>query len=120
VPRYDIVTGVSTGTLIAAFAFLGADHDATLRHIYTRHASADLMPLSLAGGAFGAALFDTSRMAELIEAYVSPTVLAEVARRHTDGGGCSSSPPSSTPRAATSGTWARSPRPGCTICSATC
>ncbi len=84
-PRFDIVTGVSTGALIAPFAFLGADHDDTLRDIFTQHDSGDLMRVSLAGGAFGTALFDTSRMAELIEAYVSPTVLADIARRHAEG-----------------------------------
>lgn len=85
-PRFDIVTGVSTGALIAPFAFLGSHHDETLRDIFTQHGSDDLMRLSLAGGAFGTALFDTSRMAALIEAYVSPAVLADIAQRHEDGG----------------------------------
>ena len=35
-PSFSIVSGVSTGALIAPFAFLGPDHDATLRHLYTR------------------------------------------------------------------------------------
>ena len=30
-----MVTGVSTGALIAPFAFLGPDYDATLREVYT-------------------------------------------------------------------------------------
>jgi predicted acylesterase/phospholipase RssA len=35
-PKFDVVTGVSTGALIAAFAFLGEEgDDATLREVYT-------------------------------------------------------------------------------------
>ncbi|MEO0871517.1 MAG: patatin-like phospholipase family protein, partial [Pseudomonadota bacterium] len=34
-PRFDIVSGVSTGALIAPFAFLGEDYDPQLRDLYT-------------------------------------------------------------------------------------
>ena len=34
-PEFKMVTGVSTGALIAPFAFLGSDYDATLREVYT-------------------------------------------------------------------------------------
>lgn len=84
-PTFDLVTGVSTGALIAPFAFLGSAHDEALRDIFTKHDSGDLIRLSLAGGAFGAALFDTSRIAKLIETYVTPALLADVARRHENG-----------------------------------
>jgi Patatin-like phospholipase len=34
-PRFSVVSGVSTGALIAPFAFLGPAYDATLRDVYT-------------------------------------------------------------------------------------
>ena len=34
-PQFKMVTGVSTGALIAPFAFLGPDYDAALREVYT-------------------------------------------------------------------------------------
>jgi hypothetical protein len=34
-PEFKIVTGISTGALIAPFAFLGSDYDAALREVYT-------------------------------------------------------------------------------------
>ena len=34
-PEFKMVTGVSTGALIAPFAFLGPDYDAALREVYT-------------------------------------------------------------------------------------
>ena len=42
-PNFEIVTGVSTGALIAPFAFLGSDYDAHLRSMYTQTATADLI-----------------------------------------------------------------------------
>ena len=34
-PEFKLVTGVSTGALIAPFAFLGPKYDATLKEVYT-------------------------------------------------------------------------------------
>jgi hypothetical protein len=49
-PRFKTVTGVSTGAIIAVFAFLCPEHAATLREIYTQYASEDLFaPAILAG-----------------------------------------------------------------------
>ena len=42
-PEFDLVTGVSTGALIAVFAFLGTEGDATLEAMYTGHGSSDFM-----------------------------------------------------------------------------
>lgn len=41
-PEFTMVTGVSTGALIAPFAFLGPDYDDELRAIYTSYSSKDL------------------------------------------------------------------------------
>jgi len=42
-PNFSIVTGVSTGALIAPFAFLGPDFDWTLNEIYNTHGTEDLI-----------------------------------------------------------------------------
>ena len=34
-PRFKLVTGISTGSLIAPFAFLGPEYDARLKEVYT-------------------------------------------------------------------------------------
>ena len=36
-PEFKLVTGISTGALIAPFAFLGTKYDATLKEVYTTH-----------------------------------------------------------------------------------
>jgi hypothetical protein len=59
-PRFEIVTGVSAGALIAPFAFLGPAYDKTLVAIWTRYDSDGLIvkqPLALLLG--GSALADT-------------------------------------------------------------
>ena len=40
-PQFNVVTGVSTGALIAPFAFLGPEYDARLRDAYTSGAAAE-------------------------------------------------------------------------------
>ena len=36
-PKFDLVTGISTGALIAPFAFLGSEYDPQLKEIYTSY-----------------------------------------------------------------------------------
>ena len=42
-PEFTIVTGTSTGALIAPFAFLGPKYDPLLRKLYTEMTTADLV-----------------------------------------------------------------------------
>jgi len=66
-PEFEGVAGVSTGAIIAPFAFLGPDYDATLREIYTQYSTEDLLETTLFSGIVsGAALADTSRLRQVI------------------------------------------------------
>ena len=42
-PEFSFVTGVSTGALIAPFAFLGPAYDARLKEVYTKYSTSDLI-----------------------------------------------------------------------------
>ena len=42
-PDFTIVTGISTGSLTAPFAFLGPDYDHVLKEIYTSYSTDDLL-----------------------------------------------------------------------------
>jgi hypothetical protein len=44
-PEFLLVTGISTGALIAPFAFLGAKYDATLQDLYTHTQPKDIISL---------------------------------------------------------------------------
>ena len=63
-PSFTIVSGVSTGALIAPFAFLGSDYDATLREIYTSGVAESLLESPNPFNAiFGSGLFGNTQTA---------------------------------------------------------
>lgn len=86
-PAFKIVTGVSTGALMAPFAFLGPDYDAALREFYTTTATRNIVqrlsiiPALLAGES----LTDSGPLAALIEQHTDATFLARVAQAHGRG-----------------------------------
>ena len=85
-PKFTAVSGVSTGALIAPFAFLGPDYDATLRSIYTDGDAESLVqaPDGLKV-VFGSSLFGGRRLLDLVSKYVGPDMLAAIAREHQAG-----------------------------------
>lgn len=85
-PVFQIVTGISTGALIAPFAFLGSAHDDTLRDMYTRYGTSDLIETrSLVDIVRGDATYDTGPLRRLIAEYVSPEVVAAIAAESRKG-----------------------------------
>ncbi|MEL6197180.1 MAG: patatin-like phospholipase family protein [Pseudomonadota bacterium] len=84
-PRFDVVTGVSTGAFMAPFAFLGEAEDATLRGIYTRYDVDDIAENRGLRGLLGEALFDTAPLAKLMAHYLTTAVVDAVAREHAIG-----------------------------------
>lgn len=85
-PEFDIVTGVSTGALIAPFAFLGASQDAALTAIYTNIGRQDIFrPRPLNGLFGGPSLLDSKPLARLIARYVTPELLGQIAAEHRRG-----------------------------------
>src|SRR3954465_13860572 len=70
-PSFSIVSGVSTGALIAPFAFLGPAHDATLRALYTSGVAESLLDApSPFNAIFGAGLFGNTRLRELVAQHI--------------------------------------------------
>ncbi|MEL6373172.1 MAG: patatin-like phospholipase family protein [Pseudomonadota bacterium] len=85
-PQFDVVTGVSTGALIAPFAFLGSAYDRQLQELYTLYQTSDLIAPRLLAGLFGGvALADVTPFEALIARYISPEVLAAIAAEHRRG-----------------------------------
>jgi predicted acylesterase/phospholipase RssA len=84
-PVFDLVTGVSSGALIAPFAFLGHEHDGQLRDIFTKYGSKDIFTYNVHGLIEGSALADDGPLAKLIEKYVDEAFLQEVAEARLNG-----------------------------------
>jgi len=85
-PNFSIVTGVSTGALIAPFAFLGPDFDWTLNEIYNAHGTEDLVNVrALIPSIFSDALFDTNPLKQRIAAYLTMDEMKLIAAEHDKG-----------------------------------
>jgi len=85
-PEFEVVTGVSTGALIAPFAFLGSAYDSQLKEIYTQYSTNDLLSRNiLAGLVGGSSLTSSQPLYDLISKYVDRSFMAAVAREHNRG-----------------------------------
>lgn len=86
-PVFKIVTGVSTGALMAPFAFLGSEYDDELFRFYTTTKSGDIFLLS---NPFFRILFsdsfaETTPLQRLIELDVDRDLMAKIAEEHNKG-----------------------------------
>ncbi|WP_315755771.1 MULTISPECIES: patatin-like phospholipase family protein [unclassified Bradyrhizobium] len=84
-PSFDMVTGVSSGALIAPFVFLGREHDDKLREIFTAYERKDIFTVNIPGLLQGSALADNTPLSRLIEKYVDREFLRDVARESSKG-----------------------------------
>lgn len=84
-PRFEIVSGVSTGALIAPFAFLGPDWDDKLREAYTGNATGNLMQPRGVGALWDVGVFDGKPLRELVERFVTDELVAAVAQNAASG-----------------------------------
>ncbi|WP_257165748.1 patatin-like phospholipase family protein [Bradyrhizobium sp. SRS-191] len=84
-PSFDMVTGVSSGALIAPFVFLGRAHDERLREIFTAYERKDIFTVNIPGLLQGSALADNTPLSRLIEKYVDREFLRDVARESAKG-----------------------------------
>ncbi len=83
-PQFDLVTGVSTGALIAPFAFLGPDYDNVLRQVYTEVSKDDVfIDDGIFGALFSDSIADTTPLYGLISKYVDEQLLKKIGDEYT-------------------------------------
>ncbi len=89
-PRFKLVTGISTGALIAVFAFLGPEYDAKLKEAYTTISDKDIYAVTSVVkllrklGKIEAAA-NTKPLAELMERLIDENMLRAIAAEHNKG-----------------------------------
>jgi predicted acylesterase/phospholipase RssA len=85
-PTFKLVTGVSTGALIAPFAFLGSSWDPQLTKVYTNIKPNDIFEKRwLSAAIWDDALSDTSPLGKLIAGYVNQDMLDAIAAEYKKG-----------------------------------
>lgn len=84
-PDFAIVTGVSTGALIAPFAFLGSDWDERLADAYVGGHASELLSIKRLGPALGSSLFRGDSLDGLVAPFVDGPLIEAVAREHARG-----------------------------------
>lgn len=86
-PPFDIVTGVSTGALIAPAAFLGESYDGLIKDIYTNISDMDIMKQDMVNFLFEGrpSLLDTEPLRGVLKKAVTQKLLDDVAREHLKG-----------------------------------
>ena len=80
-PDYAVVIGVSTGALIAPFAFAGPHYDDALRDAFTKITSADVFEI----GGTPESFLDTWPLKDLIAKQVTPALIADIAAQYRAG-----------------------------------
>ncbi len=84
-PKFDVVTGVSTGALLAVLSFLGPQYDNLAKELYTSQTNDTIFKSRGLNGLFSDSLYDNSPLKKQIEKHITASLLAEVAAEHNKG-----------------------------------
>lgn len=84
-PDFAIVTGVSTGALIAPLAFLGPAWDERLTDAYVGGHATELLSLRRLAPALGPSIFKGESLDALVETFVDQEMVEAVALEHAKG-----------------------------------
>lgn len=84
-PNFDVVTGISTGALIAPLAFLGPKYDDDVRKFYTETRSKDVYITRPVRGLFRESFADNSPLRGKVEGMVTQELVNEIAAAHASG-----------------------------------
>ena len=85
-PEFGTVTGISTGGLIAPFAFLGSDYDEPMKKLFTSSSSEDIFfSRSILSLFRSDAVNDSIPLRELIEDNFTKEFIAKIAVEHNRG-----------------------------------
>ena len=85
-PELFVVSGISTGALIAPFAFLGSEYDQRAEDLYTGLSTEDLVEQrSLLHGVLSDALYDTEQLRVLLHEIVDDEMIAQIAVEYQRG-----------------------------------
>jgi len=86
-PVFKVVTGISTGAIIAPVAFLGSKYDGKLREFYTKYSTRDIARtrFPFIGILFSNSIMSTRPLERLIESYFDADMMEQIAIEYNKG-----------------------------------
>jgi hypothetical protein len=85
-PEFTVVTGISTGSLIAPFAFLGPPYDEKLKAAYTEISGKSIYRTKGIFSIVGSeSVADNTPLRKLVSSYITDQMLADIKREHARG-----------------------------------
>lgn len=85
-PEFSIITGISSGALIAPFVFLGSHYDAKLKELFTTNSTEDIIKkLPLIRIRSAAAIVSTEPLRKMMARYVDQNMMEAIAAEHRKG-----------------------------------
>jgi predicted acylesterase/phospholipase RssA len=85
-PEFSFVTGISTGSLLAPFAYLGPKYDHVARRVYTAYSTEDLVKKrGFTGIVETDAVADTAPLRAVIAVHVDEAVMQAIAEEYRKG-----------------------------------
>jgi len=85
-PTFGLVTGISTGALIAPFAFMGADYDPFIEMFYTTFETSDLVQQrSYVSAISGDSVYSTQPLKDALKKFLNSEFIAKISVEHRKG-----------------------------------
>ncbi|MEN7973650.1 MAG: patatin-like phospholipase family protein [Verrucomicrobiota bacterium] len=85
-PEFRVVTGVSSGAMLAPFAFLGSDYDKDCQALFSDYSTKDIVNKRIFSSLFrGASLSDNNKLRAILESHFTPVEMEKVAREYARG-----------------------------------
>jgi len=84
-PEFTVVTGVSSGALLAPFAFLGPSWDEEMTRIFTTGETDGLLKSRGLGAVFGSSVYSGEPLRRLIERYADDAMISAIATEAAKG-----------------------------------
>jgi predicted acylesterase/phospholipase RssA len=84
-PKFEVVTGVSTGALISTFAFLGPEYDGKLAEAYGGKATVGMLKSRGIATLFGVGLYNDKPLRDIVNTYITDEMIDEVGKEAATG-----------------------------------
>ncbi len=84
-PHFTVVTGISTGALMAPFAFMGSKYDKVIQRLYTESSQKNIVLFSPMEALFGASLGDSAPLKKILTEEINDVFVAELAKEAKKG-----------------------------------